>query len=290
MELFTTLTVTIALIALIIGTITDIKTREVPDWLNYSLIASGIGIALIFSLTISKWSFFLNSIAGFGIFFLLAIIMFYTGQWGGGDSKIIMGLGAMLGVDITFRTMPFLAIFIINTLIVGSIYGIIWTIVLSMKNKKKLLKEMRAIFNKKQTIYTQKIIWIIFGLLFIAVFLIKGKYAQLSLLVLAASAVILFYLWLYIKAVEKSSMFKYVTPDKLTEGDWIAKNVIVNKKIITGPKDLGIEKKKIKLLMKFYKQGKIKKILIKEGIPFVPSFLIAFIVTLFFGNLLVLVI
>ncbi len=34
------------------------------------------------------------------------------------------------------------------------------------------------------------------------------------------------------------------------------------------------------------KKGRIKKVLIKEGIPFVPSFLIAFVVTWIFGNLL----
>ena len=83
-------------------------------------------------------------------------------------------------------------------------------------------------------------------------------------------------------------MLKYVTPDKLTEGDWIAKEVKVNGKYITGPKDLGIEKKQIRKLVSLYKKKKVKKILIKEGIPFVPSFFIAYLVTLMFGNLLLL--
>ncbi len=33
----------VALIILIIGTFTDFKTREVPDWVNYSAVAAGIG-------------------------------------------------------------------------------------------------------------------------------------------------------------------------------------------------------------------------------------------------------
>ncbi len=39
-----------AIIALAIGTYTDLKTREVPDWLNYSLIAFSFGSAIIYSL------------------------------------------------------------------------------------------------------------------------------------------------------------------------------------------------------------------------------------------------
>ena len=53
---------------------------------------------------------------------------------------------------------------------------------------------------------------------------------------------------------------------------------------MTGPKDLGISKSKIRKLVEFYKKGKVRKILIKEGIPFVPSFLMAYIFTLIFGN------
>ncbi|PIO05594.1 hypothetical protein COT47_04145, partial [Candidatus Woesearchaeota archaeon CG08_land_8_20_14_0_20_43_7] len=52
------------------------------------------------------------------------------------------------------------------------------------------------------------------------------------------------------------------------------------KKYICGPKDLGIEKKQIAILLKH----KVKKVLVREGIPFVPSFLIAFIVNVFFQN------
>ena len=81
-------------------------------------------------------------------------------------------------------------------------------------------------------------------------------------------------------------MLKYVNPKELTEGDWIAEDIIVSKKRICGPKDLGIEMRQIKKLISLKKKGKIKKVLIKVGIPFVPSFLIAFVVTYIWGNFL----
>ena len=40
-------------------------------------------------------------------------------------------------------------------------------------------------------------------------------------------------------------------------------------------------------LIKLKQQGKIKKILIKEGIPFVPSFLMAFAASVFFGDIFI---
>jgi prepilin signal peptidase PulO-like enzyme (type II secretory pathway) len=47
---------------------------------------------------------------------------------------------------------------------------------------------------------------------------------------------------------------------------------------------LGIEKKQIEQLIRLKKKGKIDTIRIKEGIPFVPGFLLAFIAALVWGN------
>ena len=44
--------VMVCLAGLVIGAITDIRTREVPDWINYSLIAAGVGFNLIFSIVL----------------------------------------------------------------------------------------------------------------------------------------------------------------------------------------------------------------------------------------------
>ena len=107
----------IALIGLIIGSITDLKTREVPDWLNYGLISIGLGLNLIFAFIYRDYWIFLNSLIGFIAFLLIALAMFYTGQWGGGDSKMLMGLGATIGINIkTNITQMFLPGFFINAL------------------------------------------------------------------------------------------------------------------------------------------------------------------------------
>ena len=73
----------IALTALIIGTITDLKTREIPDWVNYSLIFIALGLRLIWSVVYYDVSFLIQGVSGFLVFLALAYLLFYTGQWGG---------------------------------------------------------------------------------------------------------------------------------------------------------------------------------------------------------------
>ena len=277
---------TIALSALAIGSITDIRTREVPDWVNYGLIISGISLNLLFSAIYSNPSFIINSIVGLIIFFGIAYIMFYAGQWGGGDSKMLMGLGAIIGIDISIAFRQFLIAFLVNTLFIGAVYGLFWSLILVFKHKSKFWKEFKRMLSNKTIAYIKNIILLALVALIIPLLFVKLIYFKILILSVAFLILTTFYIWIFVKSIEKSCMHKLVEPSQLTEGDWIVKDVFVGGNYITGPKDLGISKSKIRKLIHFYKKKKVKKILIKEGIPFVPSFLIAFLVTLFFGNLL----
>ncbi len=272
----------LALLVLAIGSYTDMRTREVPDWVNFGLIGMGFGINAIFSVIYWKIDFILGSIIGFGIFFAIAWLMFYFGQWGGGDSKMLMGLGAVIGI--TFQ-QKFILHFLANAMIVGALYGILWSIYSIAKNRKKFSKSFKKNINNKKIIAAKKIILALFIIIVLLAVIVSDGLVRLLLFYLAAVLAATFYIWIVIKSVENACMLKYVTPQQLTEGDWIAKEIKIGGKYITGPKDLGIEKGKIRKLIALYKKGKVKRILIKQGIPFVPSFFIAYAITLIFGNL-----
>ena len=276
----------IAFIALSVGSYTDLKTREVPDWVSYGLIGIGLSLSLLFSAVYWDIKFFLNSLAGLIVFFIIAYLMFYSGQWGGGDSKVLMGLGALIGLDLSFRNL-FLVSFFVNILLAGAAYGILFSLFLAVKHRKKFVKEYKKFSGNKLILNLKKYLAVLLFIMLILAFFVK-EYQIRLFLVLLSMIIAVFYFWVFIKIVEKACMYKYVKPEELTEGDWIAKDIKIDGKYITGPKDLGIEKKKINLLIQLYKKNKIKKILIKEGIPFVPSFLIGFILTIYFGNLLML--
>lgn len=264
----------IVLLALGIGSYTDFKVREVPDWISYGLIFTGLGLRAIFSLAYLEWSYIIEGLAGFGIFLALALVMFYAGQWGGGDAKVLMGLGALIGVQFTFNT--FLVGFFVNTLIAGAIFGLVFSIVLAMKHKQAFAKKAQDLYLAKTK--HKYLAWAISGVFLVMAFIIPEL--RISFVLFAMLSFITFYLFVFIKAIEEAAMIKQVSPKQLTEGDWIVNDIIVKGKRICGPKDLGIEKAQIEQLIKL----KVKSITIKEGIPFVPSFLLGFIVTMVWGN------
>jgi len=116
--------------------------------------------------------------------------------------------------------------------------------------------------------------------------LLSDVFLQITFTILTGILLFSYFLLLFVRAVEKYIMLKWVHPSKLTEGDWIAKDIKVNNRFIVGPRSLGIEKRQIAQLKRLAAQGKVKKVQIKEGIPFVPSFFIAYVFALLFGNVI----
>lgn len=272
----------LALIAVAIGSFTDIKTLEVPDWLNYSLIAIGLFGNLALTIFYTDWLFFQRSVLGFGFAFILGMLMYYTGQWGGGDSKMLFGLGAMFGIDYPFAFSFFMK-FIVNMLFFGAFYGLAWIIFLAVRNRKKITKDYLKELKKHKRF--RMIAGIISVLLAIAIyFLPLNIYLKVVGIILIIFMYFTNYLFIYVRLVEKISMIKMVEPGKLTEGDWIVEEVEIDGKIIAGPKDLGIRKEQIEEILKLSALGKIRKIKVKYGIPFVPSFFLALVYTVIFNS------
>ncbi|MBI2673539.1 prepilin peptidase, partial [Candidatus Woesearchaeota archaeon] len=270
--------IAIGMLGLLVSSITDIKTYEVPDWISYSMIASGLGIRLVYSIIEASWYYFLYGLLGFGIMFVFGNLMYYTKQWGGGDSKLMMGLGALFATSDLYKN--FLFGIIINILIIGAVYGLVYGTVLALKNQKKFLKEIKkGLINQKKS----RILFLLTALLFLLFsFVVKDNFLKLMMYFIAVILILYHYLIITVKAIENVCMFKEIPISKLTEGDWVVNDLYSGKRLIYSSKSLGIEKNQIEKI----KRLKIKKILVKYGIPFVPSFLIGFIATLIFGNIL----
>ncbi len=277
----------VAFAGVAVGSLTDVKVHEVPDWLNYGLLAFGIGANALLSIALWNWTHIAYSLLGLLVFFAIAYFMFYAGQWGGGDSKMLLALGAVFGLPFSLSVpfvnfSSFLVSFWFNLLIAGVFYAIAWSVFLAAKNRKKFLKEARI--GLKKHVIARRAALAFSVLLLAAALIFKGSQASVILAATAFLLVISVYLSVFSKAVERAGMLRRVLPSQLTEGDWIANNVVVGSKTITGPKDLGVSRKQIAQLKRLYSQRRVGKVLIKVGIPFVPSFLIALTVTIAFGN------
>jgi Flp pilus assembly protein protease CpaA len=280
------LTIAICLTGLMIGSYTDIKKREVPDWLNFSLIASGIGIRIIASIFSNSPGPIISGLTGFSLGCLIGYLMYKGGQWGGGDAKMLMGIGALVGIEKNPDSM--MVSFLINLLFVGAVYGLAWSAHLAINNRKKVMAGFKELMFQKHRTMAAANLFIALALIMAAIF---GRSHDLAVigLFLSAFMVILMLLWFFVKIVEKDCMIKKARPDQITEGDWVFKSIYHKGKYICGPKDLGLTKRQIRLIKKLAKQKIIKEVYIKEGIPFVPSFLIAFVMTMLVGNLIILV-
>lgn len=282
-----------ALCFLAIGSILDIKKREVEDWLNYGFIFFSFFINAVLAIIANDYWIIIYSVAGFFLAYLISVLLFYTNQWGGGDAKVLMGIGALVGIKFNFSAIIkldfvhifsgniFIVQFLINLFIVGGIVAIVWSFYVSLKNKKnkdKLSVSIMDMYHK-----TKLYRFFLWGLS--AVFLVFGFVTSttgLKIMSITSAFIIflMYYLYVFIKSFEAELMIKEIDPKKVTEGDWIVEDVYVKKEYVCGPKDYGISKKQIARLVKLYDEGKIKSVKIKEGMPFVPSFFLAFILTI----------
>lgn len=256
------------LAGLIVALIQDIKKREVDDWLNLVLIFFGwayISLKVIFEKNIEL--FFIAS----GIFilcFILMLILFNIKFFGGGDAKLLLAMFSLFVVGSFFNSLRNVIYFITLLILSGAIYGLIYILILFFMNLKKIKKEfiikIKNIYIK--SLFSISILFLIIGI-FKTLFLFLGLY-------------LLFVLFLFVvgKSMEKLLMIKQINVSKLREGDLLAEDLKVGKKILKTNWN-GLSNSEINLLKKYKKNVKIK-----DGLPFIPAFLIAFILYHLFKN------
>jgi len=255
----------LAVIWMTFASVQDLRYREVANWLNFSLIIFALGFRFFYGLFNEDFSFFYQGLIGLGIFFVLGNLFYYSRLFAGGDAKLMIALGTVLGfTNNFFQNLKIYGLFILIFLFVGGIYGGVWSLVLSTRNFENFKKTYKKLFSENlfliNLISFLGLIILIFGF-FNFVFFLFGVFVFL-----------LPYLYIYAKAVDEACMIEAVFPKQLTEGDWLYKSVKINKTFIDARWE-GLNKKEIKLLQKF--RGKI---LIRRGIAFVPVFLISFLI------------
>lgn len=262
----------ITIIALIFASIHDIRFREVPDWLNFSLVAAALGIRAIFSVE-QGWNILVSGVLGFALMFALAYLLYLTGQWGGGDSKLLMGLGAIIGIEYPLSVQSLqLFWFMLWLLFVGALYGLIWMLILTIKNHRRFFNTFLP--KLKEQGFFHITAWAA-----AIIFLITNYFIPV-LWPLALASLILFYLFIYLKTMEELFFVQEMPLNKVTEGDWLAEDLYHNHKLLLTKRTL--EKADLVLLAK----QKVSHLPIKVGLPFAPVFLMAFLCLQFWPNLL----
>jgi len=252
----------IAIIWLAAASFTDLKKREVANWLSFSLIAIALAVRASESIIAGNAQPILTSVIGLAIFFVIANVLYFGKIFAGGDAKLLMAMGAVIPG----------AAFLSNFLIIGGVYGLIYSFGLAIIHRKAFSSGLKKI-NKKTSCL----------MIFIFAVFILGLILKIPIIyIITATIILIYYLHVFVKTVEKSCLIRKVSPQKLTEGDWLFKDIKIRGKTLKASFH-GLTQKQINLI----KKNK-KLVQIKYGIPFIPVFLIAFLLTYYFDNILLL--
>ncbi|MEM5871695.1 MAG: A24 family peptidase [Candidatus Aenigmatarchaeota archaeon] len=265
----------VGLIGFSLASYWDLRYTEFPDWLPYSMIISTLFFRGIFSFLDKNPFLFVNSLL-FGVILLaIGLFFYFLKQWGDGDAWLLGALGFILpdqlifGVDTKF---PFYTTLIFNFLLVSLIYLIFYSLLLGIRNKKVNKVYVACIKKeKKALIFT---ITFFFAFSWISVFLFYffdfnlNNLLQFILLPFILTFLLLFSY--YAKTVEKELFRKKVKTSELKEGD-----------VLCEGKWKGLTNEDIKKIKK-----KHRYVWIKEGVRFAPVFLITFLISIFIGDLI----
>lgn len=257
----------LALIWIIFATVQDLRTREVANWLTFSLIIFALGFRFFFCLFAGEgdFSFFYQGLIWLGILVVIGNLFYAMHLFAGGDAKLLMALGPVLSLSNNFMINLYIwSSFLVIFLVVGAVYGLLFSFYLTLKNLNAFKKE----FKKQWKNYKKFVMGImILGLIFMVLGLIDSLFFVSGVLIF-----VLPYLYVYAKAIEEACMVKKVKASELTVGDWLYEDIKIGKRVIKADWN-GLSSENIKVL-----RARKKFVMIKQGIAFVPVFLISYLI------------
>ena len=269
----------IALFWTLIASIEDIRKREVENWWTFSLIIFVLAFRAFLSIESWNYWYFAWGLIGLLGGFILANLFYYGRLFAGGDAKLLMALGTILPLSLNWMVnLQLLIVFLLAFLLAGSVYGMLYSLGMMLVHFSNFKKE----FSKQFRVYCGLIIIVDSISLILMLLSIYFNFyigvALFSIIFIAPG------LLLYAKTIEEACMIKLVDKNQLTIGDWLYQPLKIGTKKIM-PDWEGLSEKQLGLI-----QNKFKgKVYVKQGLPFVPAFLIAFILLLgiiYFGYLI----
>ncbi len=276
----------VASLFLLYASYADLKTGEIPEKITRGLIVAIIVMASVSSFYTLKPSFILESVVSGVGFFALGYVMFRLGEWGGGDVKLLAGIGCSLGLlgamdyFVHFKgVFPYYVGYFINFALASTPYVITYSVILGLM-KPSVFTGFTSIITKKKSIAL-----LVVSFLPSTVCITLDLY-KLTLVYLLIPFLVL--ISLYLKAVEDVALKKTIHVRELKEEDILSDDLVVGGRRIVSKRDMeGLSKEQVSEIQSLADQGKIPAdITVRWGIRFAPVFFLAFLLTFFLGDLL----
>jgi prepilin peptidase CpaA len=100
------------MLAVLIATVTDLRSRRIPNWLTVSSLVLGFALNAVIAYPSPLDGIWLSA-KGFALAFALNLVMYMLHMTGAGDVKLLAAVGAMVGCS------DFVGIFLLTALIGG---------------------------------------------------------------------------------------------------------------------------------------------------------------------------
>ena len=254
----------------VVAAVQDVRRSEVSNWLNYSLLAIVLAYRAFYAVFNSDVMFFVYGILGFFIFFILGYVFYYTRAFGGGDVKLLYGIGAALPFGSLSDVLSVSFVFVFVLLFIGVLYSLGYSAFL-LRSRWKGFRESFSSHWKRHRFAAVLSILVGIAILVFSLYYRVGMIGGFMFLILVVFPI----LFIYIKAVD-DNMTRVVNWRNLQEGDWLEKGVKLGKRVIK-KSVYGLDLEEIALLRKAK-----KNVLIKQGVKFVPAILLTWIIMVFF--------
>ncbi len=253
----------------VFATMQDLKTREVANWLTFSLIFITLAYRGFISFFSGAWGMFLWGLIGCAVFVACAYIFYYGRIFAGGDAKLLMGLGIALPYQSGSELFLWGGIFLFALFFLGAIYTLVYSIWLVISHWQAFKRKFKI------ELWNQKWLIAFAGIMALVLLVTLGK-AFAAAFIGVVLILIIPFIYIYLQSVEQACMIFLTKPEKLREGDWILRSIKVAGRTINASVH-GLSLEDIALLRK-----KRKSVFIKQGVPFVPAFLLAYGLMVFF--------
>lgn len=280
------LVIVVALGFLVVSSLEDLKTGEIPE--HYSF---GLGVVVLVVACGAAWTYrdvmvVLEPLALGILYFGVGYVLYFFGQWGGGDVKLTASLGVVFGYlnalgypwpAVTF--FPYQATYFINLAVLATPYVIIYTLLMG-------LEQPRLFAKFGNTVRSQPRLMLLIGASFVPLltamyteaYVLAQIYLFIPLLVVAS---------IYMKVVEAQAMQKRIPVADLREGDIVAEDVVAGDEVLARKREIeGVTQEQVEKIQELAARGALAdQVTVKWGVKFAPVLLFSFVATYWTGNL-----
>ena len=250
--------------ALALASFEDLRIREVPFLLSYGLVIMGVAFSALDAVASNTFLPLLHSVLGGVIAYGLGYAMYVSGQWGGGDVMILTGVATFIGFNPVEPTS--FIVYVVLVFVAGSFYGLLWAATLMCRQSDVVREEVPSM----RLIRVGVGMGVTAGLgaaAFAVTGLAQGVVLSASVALFALSLTVVY----IFRHAEDALTVVRKDPEGLVPGDWLVEDVDVADGVVSSRGE-GLSVEDIHRLRHKYDGS----VLVRNGVPFVPSFLLAY--------------